>query len=131
MEKTSKSNATQPRARSAGVYLPLSVGGWIHVPSSPLRPKCGKTKSIPFDDLGELDLRYLKSVEGPYSAQAETATRIPENISPVSRYLEQRITKAVEKVAGQLQVPWKFTFDAPPRCRKCHSTNDYWWGDYG
>ena len=114
-----QSNAT---CEECGRIFTLSVGGGFtfHL----LRcDKCGKTKSIPFDDLGELHLRYLKSVEGPYSVASRDRDEDTRKHSPVKPISGAAYYKGVEKVAGSCKCRGKFTFDAPPRCPKCHSTN--------
>jgi hypothetical protein len=41
--------------------------------------KCGKEKSIGFEDLGEIHLRYIKGLPGPYCmASSETDKLIQE-----------------------------------------------------
>ncbi|MBN1561099.1 hypothetical protein JW998_12670 [candidate division KSB1 bacterium] len=43
--------------------------------------KCGKTKSIGFDELGEWHLRYLKGLPGPYSvASSEHDEYVREHV---------------------------------------------------
>lgn len=83
--------------------------------------KCGETKDISFDELGELHLRYLKGLPGPYCvATAEHDRHVQEHaqVEPIS---EDDYHKRVEGFAGSCACGGKYTFDAPPRCRKCHS----------
>ena len=84
--------------------------------------KCGKTKSIGFDDLGELHLRYLKGLPGPYSvatAEHDETIRKHASVEPIS---EEEYHRGVERVAGKCKCRGKYTLDAPPRCPKCRST---------
>jgi hypothetical protein len=49
--------------------------------------KCGRTKSIGFDDLGELHLRYLKGSPGPYciaSSEHDEHVRKHLPVEPIS-----------------------------------------------
>ncbi len=84
--------------------------------------KCGKTKAIRFDELGILHLQFLKGLQGPYCvASAEHDKDVRENapVEPISR---EEYYSSVETIAGKCNCGGKFTFDAPPRCPKCHST---------
>jgi hypothetical protein len=82
---------------------------------------CGKTKSLSFDELGELHLRYLKGLPGPYCvANAEFDKGIQENaqIEPIS---EDEYHKGIEAIAGTCRCGGRYCLDAPPRCPKCRS----------
>jgi hypothetical protein len=84
---------------------------------------CGKTKTITFDRLGELHLRYLKGLSGPYCvASAEHDRHVRENmdIEPIS---EDEYLRGVEKFAGKCSCRGKYTFDAIPRCPECRSAD--------
>lgn len=84
--------------------------------------KCGETKSIGFDDLGELHLRYLKGLPVPYCvATAEHDRHVQENV-PVEPIEEDDYHKQVEDIVGKCECGGgKYTFNAPPRCKACHS----------
>jgi hypothetical protein len=85
--------------------------------------KCGKTKSIIFDEIYELHQRYLKGLSGPYCiATAEHDKRVQENvdIKPIG---EDEYYKQIESTAGSCKCSGKFAFDALPRCPKCRSTD--------
>jgi hypothetical protein len=83
---------------------------------------CGKTKSIGCDELGELHLRYLKGLPGPYSvANAEHDKEIRERaqVEPIS---EDEYYRGIEAIAGACRCGGRYCLDSPPRCPKCHST---------
>ena len=84
--------------------------------------KCGKTKFIGFDELGELHLRYLKGLSGPYciaNAEYDEYVRTYVPLEPIS---ESEYRRGIEDVAGRCACGGKYTLDAPPRCPNCHST---------
>jgi hypothetical protein len=84
--------------------------------------KCGKAKSIGFDRLGELHLRYLKGLAGPdciASSEHDKYIREHADMEPISKV---EYHKGVETIAGRCQCRGRYTFDAPPRCPKCRST---------
>jgi len=78
--------------------------------------RCGKTKSIGFDELGELHLRYLK---GRPDSEYDESVRKHAPAEPIS---EDEYRKGIEAVAGECRCGGKYTLDALPRCPKCHST---------
>jgi hypothetical protein len=83
--------------------------------------RCGRTKSILFDDLGELHLRYLKGLQAPYciaSLDHHQKVREHAQVAPIS---EDEHGHGIEAIAGKCGCDGKFTLDAPPRCPKCHS----------
>jgi predicted Zn-ribbon and HTH transcriptional regulator len=83
--------------------------------------QCGKTKSIEFDELGELRLRYLKGLSGPYcmaSAEHDKEVREHASVEPIS---EDDYYRGVEAMVKPCRCGGKYTFDAPPRCPECRS----------
>jgi len=84
--------------------------------------KCGKTKDMGFDELGELHLRYLKGLPGPYSvatAGHDESVRLNAPVEPIS---EDEYHAGVDDLAGECRCGGKYSLDAPPRCPRCHST---------
>lgn len=84
--------------------------------------KCGKTKSIGFDDLGELHLRYLKVLSGPYSVETSEHDQYIKDHTSLQAISEEDYYEGINAIAGKCRCRGKYTFDAPPRCPKCHST---------
>lgn len=84
---------------------------------------CGGTKSLSFHELGELHLRYLKGLSGPYaqvSAEHDRHVREHVDVEPIS---ESDYQAAIEELAGSCDCGGNFTFDAPSRCPACRSTH--------
>lgn len=84
--------------------------------------RCGADKSISFDELGELHLRYLKGLGGPYAqvgAAHDRYVREHVDVEPIS---ESEYRAAITVVAGVCVCGGKFTTGAPPRCPVCRST---------
>ncbi|WP_282015931.1 hypothetical protein [Marinifilum flexuosum] len=83
--------------------------------------KCGKSKEISFDELGELHYRYLKGSSGPYStATMKHDKYVQDNFTgePIS-YEEYHAE--IEKRMKECKCGGKFTFKAKPRCPFCNS----------
>ncbi len=85
--------------------------------------ECGDTKSIGFDELGELHLRYLKELPGPYSMVSAEHDRYVREHAPVEPISEQEYWAGVEAAAGSCECGGRFVFDASPGCPACRSTN--------
>jgi hypothetical protein len=84
--------------------------------------QCGAIKSIGFEELGEIHLRYLKGLPGPYcGASAEHDAHVRKHV-PVEPISEEEYDREVEAFAGACDCGARFTLTAPPRCPKCRST---------
>jgi hypothetical protein len=83
---------------------------------------CGKAKAIGFEDLGELHLRYLKGLPGPYCvASAVHDEKVRKNL-PVEPISREEYHKGIEAIAGKCKCGGKYTLDPPDRCPSCRST---------
>jgi len=84
--------------------------------------KCGRTKSIGFDQLGELHLRYLKGLKWTYCvATSEHDEHVRKHL-PVEPISEDEYHSGIDAMAGKCRCGGKYNLDAPPRCPKCRST---------
>jgi hypothetical protein len=84
--------------------------------------RCGRTKPISFDKLGELHGRYLKGFSAPYSMatrEHDEELRAKTDGAPLARDDYQ---EAIEDTLKKHRCGGRFRFDAPPRCPKCRST---------
>ena len=86
--------------------------------------QCGKEKSIGFDELGEVHLRYLKGLSGPYSIATRDHDKEVQERYPGEPLSEAEYDLKVEEVAGKCKCGGRFSFDAPARCPLCKS-DDY------
>lgn len=82
---------------------------------------CAEEKSMSFEELGEIQLRYLKGPSGPFTiATQEYDTYIQEHCD-CEPLTGEEYHNEVERFAGQCSCGGNFTFSAPPRCPKCNS----------
>jgi len=84
--------------------------------------QCGEERSIGFDELGELHLRYLKSLPNRHcvvSREHDAYVRVHVPVEPIS---SEEYRGRVEALAGSCSCGGSFTFAAPPRCPECRST---------
>ena len=83
--------------------------------------KCGREKSISFDEIGEPHLRYIKGLDIPYCIATSKHDEDIQKNYPGEPLSEEEYNKAVEKKAGKCDCGGRFRFDALPRCPKCGS----------
>jgi hypothetical protein len=84
--------------------------------------RCGESKAIGFDDIGETHLQYLKGLGGPYCFDSSEADKIARESYPGEPISKEQYHKAVESLAGKCQCDGQFTFNAPVRCPRCRSS---------
>ena len=110
----------EARCLDCGATFPVDHGGgfFFHL----LRcDRCGATRSLRFEELGDLHLRYLKGLSAPYCvASSEHDRHVQEQVA-VEPIGADGYHKGVEQLAGTCSCGGTFTFDAPPRCPECRS----------
>jgi hypothetical protein len=84
--------------------------------------RCGRTKSIGFDELGDLHSAYLKGLPGPYSIISRQHDLQVKAEYPGPALSEPEYHAAIERSLKRHRCGGRFRFDAPPRCPKCRST---------
>ena len=85
--------------------------------------KCGKDKSINFEEIGEPHLRYIKGLPGPYAIASRENDKHIQDSYPGNPMPEDEYHAAVESLAGKHKCGGYYKFDAPARCPKCKSTD--------
>ena len=85
--------------------------------------KCGKTKSIGFNKLGDLHLKYLNGLPGSYSIMSSDHDEYVRMHVPLEPISEDDYHKGIEALSGNCRCGGKYTLDALPRCPECRSKN--------
>ena len=84
--------------------------------------KCGQDRVVEFTKLGEIHVRYVKGLPGPYSiSTSESDKRIQDNY-PGKPLTELEYHEAIESSLDKCKCGGAFTFNAPIRCFHCRST---------
>jgi len=83
--------------------------------------KCGKEKTVSFDKLGEVHLRYLKGLKGPYCVASSNHDKEVQKTFQGDPISEEEYFKVVESLVRKCRCGGHYTFSSPPRCPKCHS----------
>jgi len=108
------------KCRECGAEFEVSHGGGFF--SHLLRcDRCGKTKSISFDELGDLHLRYLKSLDIPYSSASWEFDKSVQRSHPGEPIPEGEYHQEIENLLRKCRCGGRYSFTAPPRCPKCRS----------
>jgi hypothetical protein len=81
--------------------------------------KCGKEKTIPFDQLGDAHLRYVKGLPGPYSEATRALDEYVRENYPDPPISEAEYHAFVEKTVGKHSCGGHFRLNARARCPKC------------
>jgi hypothetical protein len=83
---------------------------------------CGRTTSVSFTALGNLHLRYLKGLPGPYclaTADHDERVRASAAVEPISA---EEYHRKVQDFVGNCRCGGRYMFAAPVRCPRCCST---------
>ncbi len=87
---------------------------------------CGADRSIGHRELGDIHLRFVKGLPGPYAVVRSAVDRQIQREfqgEPVAR--EEYHTLA-EATLEPCACGGRFRYDASPRCPACHSLPDQW-----
>jgi len=63
--------------------------------------RCGKTRSVGFDELGELHLHYVKGLPSPYCMASADHDRFVQEHLPLEPITEDDYHRGVEEFAGR------------------------------
>lgn len=88
--------------------------------------QCGADFSVAHEELGEIHLRFVKGLPGPYAvARAEMDRRIKAEYpgEPIDRAEYHR---QAEATLEPCDCGGRFRYDAPPRCPGCRSASEQW-----
>ena len=106
------------RCRNCGKETTVNEGGgfFFHLLHC---EKCGSEKEVPFDELGDIHLAYLKGLGAPDGSAS--LGHDPETVedfagAPLSGAEYHR---QVEAFVGQCPCGGAYRFNAPPRCPRC------------
>ncbi len=83
--------------------------------------RCGREKMILFRELGELHLRYLKSLDPSLASSLASSPAKGEDVESLDPIGEDEYLSGVEQYAGYCDCGGRFLFEAPIRCPQCGS----------
>ncbi len=83
---------------------------------------CGREREVQFHDLGDLHLRFVKGLPGPYCLASMESDKKIQQEYPGESLTESRYHAEVEVLMEACKCGGNFRFKAPPRCPNCKST---------
>lgn len=90
---------------------------------------CGADRSIGHHELGDIHLRFVKGLPGPYAvARSEADRRIQREYpgEPIGREEYHTLAEATLELCA---CGGRFRYDAPPRCPDCRALPEQWTRD--
>jgi hypothetical protein len=91
--------------------------------------RCGRTATVGHQELGDIHLRFVKGLPGPYAvSRAKMDGRIQREY-PGEPLSHDEYHAAAEATLDPCPCGGRFRYDAPPRCPTCGSTSEAWDAD--
>jgi hypothetical protein len=87
---------------------------------------CGRTQSIRHEDLGDIHLRFVKGLPGPYAVCRMEGDRRIQREYPGTPLSEEEYHAAAEATLAPCPCGGRFRYDARARCPTCRSTSEQW-----
>jgi hypothetical protein len=85
--------------------------------------RCGKPKVVHFNEISDLHSRYVKGLDRPYSSLTATYDSYIQETLEVEPISKEQYHALVEKSVGRCSCGGTYSFNANPRCPKCHSAD--------
>jgi hypothetical protein len=90
---------------------------------------CGKERRVPHQELGEIHLRFVKGLPGPYAVSRTAMDRRIQRENEHSPLTRAEYHAAAESTLEPCACGGRFRYRAPSRCPGCRSTVGRWQRD--
>ncbi len=87
---------------------------------------CGEAKSVSHQDLGDIHLRFVKGLPGPYAVARAAMDRRIQREYPGTPPSRADYHAAAEATLEPCSCGGRFRYDAPARCPTCRSLPEKW-----
>ena len=87
---------------------------------------CGKAKNIGHQELGEIHLRFVKGLPGPYAVARSAMDRRIQREYPGEPLTRDEYAAAAEATLEPCPCGGRFRYGAQARCPACRSTSKLW-----
>jgi hypothetical protein len=87
---------------------------------------CGLARGVGHQELGDIHLRFVKGLPGPYAVSRSAFDREIQREYPGEPLTREEYDAAAEATLEPCSCGGSFCYDAPPRCPECRSTEDQW-----
>ena len=91
--------------------------------------QCGATQSVSHQELGDIHLRFVKGLPGPYAVARASMDRQIQRDYPGEPLSRDEYHAAAEATLASCSCGGAFRYDAPARCPSCRSTSEQWQPD--
>ena len=88
--------------------------------------KCGEDRTVRHEDLGEIHLRFVKGLPGPYAVARMAMDRRIQREYPGEPIDRPTYHAAAEATLEPCGCGGRFRYDASARCPGCRSTREKW-----
>jgi hypothetical protein len=92
---------------------------------------CGRAQSVGHEELGDIHLRFVKGLPGPYTVGRTLMDRRIQREYPGKPLSRDEYHAAAEATFDPCPCGGQFRYGAPPRCPTCGSTSEMWERDPG
>ena len=111
--------------RSCGTTFIVRTGGGFYFDQLHC-DRCGATRGVKHEDMGEIHLRFIKGLPGPYTVSRAKMDRRIQLEYPGEPLDRDGYHAAVEATLEPCACGGRFRYGAPPRCPTCRSTREMW-----
>lgn len=87
---------------------------------------CGMDRSVSHEELGDIHLRFVKGLPGPYAVSRWEADARIQRDYPGEPLTEEAYHAAAEASLEPCACGGRFRYNAPSRCPGCRSTKEQW-----
>jgi hypothetical protein len=87
---------------------------------------CGESRSVGHQELGDIHLRFVKGLPGPYAVSRSKMDREIQATYPGQPLSRAEYHAAAEATLEPCACGGHFRYDAPARCPECRSTHEQW-----
>jgi len=87
---------------------------------------CVNDRTVGHEELGDIHQGFVKGLPGPYAVARSAMDRRIQAGYPGRALTRDEYHAAAETTLDACACGGRFTYDAPPRCPECRSTEDQW-----
>jgi hypothetical protein len=87
---------------------------------------CGEATTLGHQELGDIHLRFVKGLPGPYAVSRAAMDRKIQREYPGEPIGRDEYHALAEATLEPCNCGGRFRYDAPPRCPECHSLQEQW-----
>jgi hypothetical protein len=87
---------------------------------------CGHDRSVGHREMGDIHLRFVKGLPGPYAVSRMAFDRQVQSGYPGEPLTRDEYRAAVESMLEPCDCGGRFRYAGPPRCPVCRATSEQW-----